>query len=81
VEISKRLQQYVRTSRARYDEALEKQRDVSASYERKAKEKKRAADQIKLLNAKKAKLTAAVAAGAKAIDGEIAELEKIVLYS
>jgi len=81
VEISKTLQQYVRTSRARYDEALKKKRDVSASDERKAKEKKRAADHIKLLKAKKVKLTTAVAAEAKAIDGEIAELEKTVLYS
>jgi protein involved in polysaccharide export with SLBB domain len=31
VEISKTLQQYVRTSRARYDEALKKKRDASAS--------------------------------------------------
>jgi len=55
---------------------LKKKRDVSASDERKAKEKKRAADHIKLLKAKKVKLTTAVAAEAKAIDGEIAELEK-----
>jgi len=75
VEISKTLQQYVRTSRSRYDKALKKKRDVSASDERKTKDKKRAADQIKLLKAKKAKLTTAVAAEAKVIDGEIAELE------
>jgi len=48
---------------------LKKKCDVSASDEQKAKEKKRAADQIKLL---KAKLTTAVAAEAKAIHGEIA---------
>jgi len=44
---------------SRYDEALKKKRDVSASYEWKAKEKNRAADQIKFLTAK---LTTAVAA-------------------
>jgi len=81
VEISKTLQQYIRTSRSCYDEALKKKRDVSASDEWKAKEKKRAADQIKLFKAKKAKLKTAVAAEARAIDGEIAELEKTVLYS
>jgi len=80
VVISKTLQQYVRTSRCRYDEALKKKHDVSALDERKAKEKKRAADQIMLLKAKKAKFTTAVAAEAKAIDGEIAELGKTVLY-
>jgi len=53
---------------------LKKKRDLSASDERKAKEKNRAADHIKLLKAKKVKLTTAVAAEAKAIDGEIAEL-------
>jgi len=57
---------------------LKKKRDVSASDERKAIENKRAADQIKLL---KANLTTAVAAEPKAIDYEIAELEKTVLYS
>jgi len=81
VEISKTLQQDVRTPRACYDEAFKKKHDVSASDERKAKEKKRAADHIKLLKAKKVKLATAVAAEAKAIDDEIAELEKTVLYS
>jgi len=81
VEISKTLQQYVHNSRSRYAEALKKKRGVSASDERKAKEKIRAADQIKLLKTKKAKLTTAVAAETKAIDGEIAELGKTVLYS
>jgi len=81
VKISKTLLQYLRTSRSRYDEALKKKCDVSASDERKAKEKKRAADQIKLLKAKKSKLTTAVAAEAKAIYGEIVALGKTVLYS
>jgi len=58
---------------------LKKKRDVSVSNERKTKEKKRAADQIKLLKANKMKLTTAVAAEAKAIDSEIAELGKTVL--
>jgi len=80
VEISKTLQPYVRTSRARNDDALKKKRDVSASDERKAKERQRASNQFKMLKAKNAKLTTAVVAEAKAIDTKIAELEKTVLY-
>jgi len=60
---------------------LKKKPDVSALDEQKAKEKKRVADHITLLKAKKVKLTTAVAVETKAIAGEIAELEKAVLCS
>ena len=67
----------VRASRSRYEEALRKKREASAIETKKREEKKRASDHIKLLKANKAKLTAAVALDLKAIDSNIAELDKM----
>jgi len=50
VTISKPMQHRVRTSRSRYEEALAKKREASAQEDRRSKERKRAADQIKQLN-------------------------------
>ena len=76
-DINKSLLMSVRASRSRYEEALRKKREASAVETKKREEKKRAADQIKMLKAKKAKLTAAVAVDVKAIESHIAELEKL----
>ena len=70
------MQHYVRTSRSRYEEALAKKRKASAQEDKRRKERKRAADQIKQLKVNKARLATAAAAETKTIDSEIAELEK-----
>jgi hypothetical protein len=77
VNINKSLQQYVRTSRSAYEDALRKKREAAAVEDTRSKEKKRAADQMKQLKAKKARVQTAAVAEAIAIESEIAELEKV----
>ena len=78
VDINKTVQQFVRTSRSRYQDALQRQREQLSYEDKRRQEKKRAADQIKLLKSTKAKLESAATAEATANEGQIDELTKLV---
>ncbi len=80
VDINKTVQQFVRTSRSRYQDALQRQREQLSYEDKRRQEKKRAADQIKLLKSKIAQLVSEATAEAIAIEGQIAELTKLSSY-
>ena len=75
--IDKNLLKYVRGSNARYKAALEQKRLAASEEEKQLNARKRAADQIKVLKEKKARLMQDSAAEAHKIDFEIAELERL----
>jgi hypothetical protein len=78
VNIDKSMLQYVRGSRARYMEDLKRKREQKADEDRKTDERKRAAETIKMLKSKKAKLMAAAASESGSLDQQITELEKTI---
>jgi len=78
VEVDKSLLQYVRGSHFRYQECLRKKRMSIQDEEQKASDRKRAADQIKVLKAKKNKMAQTVALESNNIDRDIADLEKML---
>ena len=78
VDINQSIQQFARSARSCYEDALKKRREKSSLEDKRKQEKKRAADVIQTLKSKKAKLASAAAAEARAIDGEIVELVKLV---
>jgi hypothetical protein len=69
--INKSMMQYMRNAGATYQEGQEKRRQETALSERKKEERKRAADQVKVL---KAKIGESAAQEANSLDREIAEL-------
>ena len=78
VDINKTVQQFVRSSRSRHQDALQRQREQLSYKDKRRQDKKRAADQMKLLKSKKAKLVSAATAEATAFEGQIAGLTKLV---
>lgn len=80
VTIDKSMMQYVRSARSAYMEELKKKREKDSEMNRKLEERKRAAEIIKTLKAKKAKLMTTAASEASLIDSEIAEMEKMTKH-
>jgi SMC interacting uncharacterized protein involved in chromosome segregation len=78
VEVDKSMLQHVRAAHSRYQECLRKKRITTDEEARKASERKRAADQIKLLRSKKAKMAETVAMETQNIERDIVELEKML---
>ena len=78
INIDKKLLQYVRGSRARYMDELKRKREQKAKDESQNDERKRAAQTLKMLKSKKAKVLQAAAAETSSLDTQIAELEKAV---
>ena len=76
VKIDKRMQQYARGAHSRYQAAMQAKKVVQKEEEKKVAARKRAAESIKVLKEKKAKLSADTATLSKNIELEIAELEK-----
>ena len=77
VPIDNSMLSYVRGSHARYLLAMEEKRKTMSELEKQKASKKRAADAIKDLQAKKAKLVQDASVEAKKMDMEIAELKKL----
>lgn len=77
VNIDKSMMNYVRSSRGRYMDELKRKRDEQSADDRKRQERKRAAEAIQSLKAKKRKLEADAAHETRVIDSEIADLERI----
>jgi len=77
VKIEKSMMQFVRGAHGRYQEALERKRQSAADNDKRAAEKRKAAQQIKTLLTKKALLAESAAQDSKKIDMEIAELKKL----
>ena len=73
VEVDKSMLQHVRGAHSRYQESLRTDDEV-----RRASDMKRAADQIKLLKTKKAKIAETIALESQNIDRDIVDLEKIL---
>jgi hypothetical protein len=76
VVVDNALLTYVRGSHARYQTALEQKRKAQSDLDKHTAAKKRAAEQIKELQAKKASLVQTATAEATKIEVEIAELKK-----
>jgi len=76
IDINKSIMQYVRGSHGRYTEALACRRETQSQEKQKASEKKRVADAIKALEAKKMKLNDTTAVESRKLEMEIAELKK-----
>ena len=74
VNIDKSMMNYVRSSRGQYMDKLKRKRDEQSAEDR---ERKRAAEAIQSLKAKKRKLEADAAHETRVIDSEIADLERI----
>ena len=75
VKIDKRMQQYARGAHSRYQTAMQAKKVVQQEEEKKVSARKRAAESIKVLKEKKAKLSADTATLIKNIELEICELE------
>ena len=75
VDITSKMLMYANQSHSRYQECLKRNRDKILAVEQKAKERKRAAEQIKVLHEKRSKLKENVRNELSGIDREIAELE------
>ena len=77
VNIDKPLLMYVRGSHARYQAALECKRKATSELDQKTAAKKKACEQIKVLQTKKAKFMEEAATESRKVDMEIAELQKL----
>jgi hypothetical protein len=77
VVVDNALLTYVRGSHARYQTALEQKRKAQSDLDKHTAAKKRAAEQIKELQAKKASLIQTATAEATKIELEVAELKKL----
>jgi len=78
VEINKSMLQFVRGSHSRYEDCLQRKRRSQDVETRKDADRKRAAEQIKQLKLKKAKIAESVATESKSIDRDIADLERLL---
>lgn len=77
VNIDNAMLSYVRGSHARYQEALKRKREAESELDKQQAGQKRAAEHIKLLTAKKAKLVQDTTAETHKLDMEIAELKRL----
>lgn len=77
VEIDKRLLQYVRGSRSRYEQAVKAQKAEKAEEMARSAAKRKVSSEIKVLEAKKAKLAKDAANAVLSIESEIKELKKL----
>lgn len=77
VNIDKAMLQFVRGARGRYQAALERRRQSASDTDKRATAKRKAAQEIKALLAKKALLAETAAQDARKLDMEIAELGKV----
>ena len=77
VNIDKRLLQFVRSARARWEEALKAKKDGCNNEKNEAAAKKRVASAIKDLEAKKAKLVADAATAVSNVEQELNELKAV----
>ena len=75
VNITSEMLTYAKQSHASYQECLKQAKEKIRAKEMQAKERKRGAEQIKVLEAKRSKLKENVHQELKTIDREIAELE------
>ena len=69
------MPRYARQSHSRYQECLEQRREKSTNEEKKAKERKRAAEQVKVLEEKRSKIKETAQQELRDIDRVISELE------
>jgi hypothetical protein len=74
VIVNKKMMQYVRSARDRYEDALAQKRQATSEAERKAAEKRKVTEQLKALKAKKVKLQADTTEQCSTLDRQIAEL-------
>jgi hypothetical protein len=77
ININKSMLQFVRGAHGRYTEALARKRQAQSEQNKKTSEKKRVADAIKVLEAKKVKMNETVAVESRKLEMEIAELKKM----
>lgn len=75
VNIDKRMLQFVRAARSRWEEALHKSRAAEDRGKSAAAEKRKAAQEIKTLETKKAKLVSEAAVAAAEVEQEIKQLK------
>ena len=78
VDVNKSMLQFVRGAHSRYKQCLQLKRGDTADNVHKAADRKRAADEIKVLKLKKAKLTETMAHESGNIDRDITELQKML---
>jgi len=67
----------MRGAHSKYQDALERKRQAASDLDKRAAAKRKAADEIKTLLAKKATLAETAAQDARKLDLEIAELQKV----
>ena len=77
VSVDKRMMQYVRGARSRYDDAMKASKAAQAADDAKTASKKKISAEIKNLQAKKAKLAKDAASAVLGLDQEIKELRKL----
>ena len=75
VNISSGMLTYARQSHSRYQECLKQKREKATNEEKKAKERKRAAEQIKVLEENRSKIKETAQQQLRSIDRVISELE------
>jgi hypothetical protein len=75
VIVNKKMIQYVRGARGRYEDVLAQEKQTSSEAERKAVEKCKVSEQLKALKAKKARLQADTTEECSTLDSQIAELK------
>ena len=77
VSVDKRMMQYVRGARSRYDDTMKACKAAKAADDAKTASKRKIATEIKNLEAKKAKLAKDAASAVLGLDQEIKELRKL----
>ena len=77
VSVDKRMMQYVRGARSRYDDTMKACKAAKAADDANTASKRKIATEIKNLEAKKAKLAKDAASAVLGLDQEIKELRKL----